>query len=68
MRLTLNNRSENLDGVESMSVSALLEYKRYTFPNIVVKVNGVLVRKEAYENTLLHEGDRVDMIHMVSGG
>lgn len=68
MRIMLNNRDEEITVDEPLTISGLLSYKRYAFPNIVVKVNGILIRKEHYLTTPVVEGDRVEMIHMVSGG
>jgi thiamine biosynthesis protein ThiS len=68
MRIMLNNRHEELATSGPLTIAGLLALKNYSFPNIVVKVNGVLVRKDAYPATPVAEGDRVEMIHMVSGG
>ncbi len=68
MRILLNNREEDLSVGDQVTVSELLAYKRYAFPNIIIKINGTLVRKEFYASATIVEGDRVEMIHMVSGG
>jgi sulfur carrier protein ThiS len=34
----------------------------------VIKINGVLVPGESYGNTMISEGDRVQMIYLMSGG
>jgi thiamine biosynthesis protein ThiS len=53
---------------KGMTIQQLLEEKKYTFPRIVVKVNGKVVRKPEYRAYRLNDGDVVDAIHMVSGG
>jgi sulfur carrier protein len=53
---------------ESFSVRELLELMKYTFPMIVVKINGRLVRKEDYERVFVGDGDTVEAIHLISGG
>ncbi len=67
MNLTVNNNPEKIDR-ESLNITELLEYKRYTFKMLVVKVNGKPVGKEDYTNTYLKDGDIVQVMHLISGG
>lgn len=68
MKITLNNRETEIEGHNELTVRQLLDHMRYVFPNIVVKVNGVLVRKAEYEAGVVRDGDTVEAIHMISGG
>jgi sulfur carrier protein len=67
MTIILNNREEefNKDG---MTISELLMEKNFTFKMLVIKVNNKLVRKEAYDTTVITEGDNVSVLHLISGG
>jgi sulfur carrier protein len=67
MKINLNNNNEELSADE-MNVQQLLNAKKFTFKMLVIKVNGVLVKKEDYENILIKDGDKVDVIHLISGG
>jgi thiamine biosynthesis protein ThiS len=67
MKVQVNGNEVELEG-ETVSVQALLASLRYSFPLIVVRVNGLLVAREAYGSTMLDEGDLVDAYHLVSGG
>jgi len=67
MRIILNNREENFEG-EIMSVSEMLDIKRFTFRMRIIKLNGVLVPKDAYETTFIRNGDNVQMLYLMSGG
>jgi len=67
MEITLNNRKEKLD-FEKITVQELLDIKKFTFKMIIVKVNGTLVEKSDYKNKIIKEGDKVDVIHLMSGG
>ena len=67
MQITLNNRPETID-VESLSIRELLDYKTFTFKLLVIKINGVFVKKENYESTYIQEGDDVMVLHLISGG
>lgn len=67
MKITLNNRTEIIpDGVKY--ISDLLKYKNFSFPRIVVKVNGVLIKKPDFTSVSINENDTVEIIHLVSGG
>jgi len=67
MKICLNNRETDYPG-ESPTVRQLLQAMNFTFPLIVVKINGQLVKKELYDSTCIAENDRVEAIHLISGG
>jgi sulfur carrier protein len=67
MKLQVNGGDVELGG-DSATVQELLASMRYSFPMVIVKVNGVLVARDAYAKALLKEGDSVDAYHLVSGG
>ena len=67
MRITLNNSEVSMAG-ESFSVRELLALMKFTFPMIVVKINGRLVKKDDYERVFVGDGDNVEAIHLISGG
>jgi thiamine biosynthesis protein ThiS len=67
MRIKLNNNDETFEG-DQISVSRMLEIKKYSFKLRIIKVNGILIQREKYDSTLLHEGDDVQMIYLMSGG
>jgi thiamine biosynthesis protein ThiS len=35
---------------------------------VVVEINGVIVRRAAFESTVLSAGDRIEIVHFVGGG
>ena len=67
MKILLNNNPEEIL-VEHLSVSELLTYKNFTFKMLVIKVNDTLVKKTEYETTMIHDGDEVHVLHLISGG
>ncbi len=67
MTINLNNRLEELPG-DSMSIKEILEHMNFTFPHIIIKLNGRLIKKPYYDNTMVHEGDILNAIHLISGG
>ncbi|NLJ57859.1 MAG: sulfur carrier protein ThiS [Tissierellia bacterium] len=64
--IKLNNR--DFPWEEGLTIKKIMEKKRYTFPKIVVKVNGKVIEKEDYEKTEVNKGDKVEMIHLLAGG
>ena len=67
MTLNLNNRTETFD-YDVLTISELLKVKNFTFKFLVIKINGQLIKKENYSEAKLYDGDKVDVIHMISGG
>ena len=53
---------------ENLTVELLLKECKYTFPLIMVKVNGKYIPKEKYQNTLIMDNDDVQVIHSIAGG
>ena len=67
MEIVLNNRNESFSA-EKMTVSELLVEKNFTFKLLVIKINGTLVKKDQYHTATIQHGDKVDVIHLISGG
>jgi sulfur carrier protein len=67
MKINLNNSDAELNFNE-ISIKNLLAEKKFTFKMIIIKVNGELVKKDDYESTIVKDGDKVDVIHLISGG
>jgi thiamine biosynthesis protein ThiS len=67
MRINLNNKFEDFEG-EQLTVSELLQIKNFTFRLLVIKINDKVVRKENYGSALISDGDKVVVMHLVSGG
>lgn len=65
--IRINNR-DDLEWKEGLTVSDVLECMRYTFPHIVVKVNGEVVAPEDYAAYPIPEGADVRVIHLIAGG
>jgi sulfur carrier protein len=59
---------EDMEWEPGMTVQDILDRRRYTFPLILVKVNGELVHKDAYATYQVEDGSDVKVIHLISGG
>ena len=67
MKILLNNRQEEFSK-ELISVNELLFLKKFSFKMRIIKINGALISKEAYDSTFIHDGDDVQMLYLMSGG
>jgi sulfur carrier protein len=67
MKILLNNREEIFEG-EAMTVSQMLTVKKFSFKLRIIKINGNLISKDNYDTALIHEGDNVQMLYLMSGG
>ena len=67
MRILLNNREEEFSK-EILSVSEMIILKNFSFKLRIIKINGVFIPKEKYDSSLIHDGDDVQMLYLMSGG
>ena len=67
MKIILNNREEEF-GKEKMSVSEMLVLKKFSFRMRIIKINDILISKDDYDSTFIHDGDNVQMLYLMSGG
>ena len=67
MKITLNNRTEIIDR-DTITIEELIEYKNFTFKLLVTKLNDKLIKKDERKTTPVKEGDKVVVLHMISGG
>jgi sulfur carrier protein len=62
------NDKHEIPWEDGLTVSDLLERMGYTYHEIIVKVDGELVRKPAYDTTTIPDGADVKAIHLIAGG
>ena len=67
MNILLNNREETIEK-DKITLAELIIYKNFTFKLLVTKVNGSLVKKDQRAETIISDGDEVNVLHMISGG
>jgi thiamine biosynthesis protein ThiS len=53
---------------EGMTVTELLKRLKFSFPLIIVSVDGVLVPKEEYATRQIPDRAEVKVLHMTAGG
>ncbi|HPJ46013.1 MAG TPA: sulfur carrier protein ThiS [Tenuifilaceae bacterium] len=69
MEIILNNAAEKIETEKnSLTVSELLDMKKFTFELLIVRINGELVKQANYTTSSFTNGDKVDVIHVFGGG
>jgi thiamine biosynthesis protein ThiS len=66
MTITLNGDPHQLQA--PLSVSALLEQLEIDARRVAVEVNLAVVKKAAYDSSVIKEGDEVEIVNFVGGG
>lgn len=68
MTILLNNRNEHFPEYEQLTVQQLLDVKKFTYKMLMVRVNDSTIKREDYDFTLIKDGDKVAVIHLMTGG
>jgi thiazole synthase len=66
MRIRLNGEPHELAG--PLSVSALLASLDVDARRVAVEHNQIVVKRVAYDSTLVNDGDEVEIVNFVGGG
>jgi thiamine biosynthesis protein ThiS len=66
MRITLNGERHEL--AAPLSVSELLAQLKIDARRVAVEHNLVVVKRAAYDSTIVREGDQVEIVNFVGGG
>ena len=64
--ITVNGKEVTLTG--SLSVADYLEQNNYQLKRIAVEMNGDILPKYSYSDTMLKDGDRLEVVSFVGGG
>jgi sulfur carrier protein len=66
MQITVNGESHHI--TESSSVMSFLEGKGLIGKRMAVELNGDILPRSEYANTLLQDGDNLEIVIAVGGG
>ena len=53
---------------DNLTISELLKIMKYTFPMLVIKVDGQLIKRDQYKTFIVPNNSDVKIIHLMSGG
>jgi len=68
MKIKVNKKDKIIQNKTTITVSELFKIMKFSFPMIIVKINGTLVKKENFNSELIRDGDDVSAFHLISGG
>ncbi len=66
MQITLNGKPETLDS--AMTLGRLLTQLKLEPVRVAVEINEDLVPRRSFAKTVLHHGDRIEIVTLVGGG
>ncbi|TVR69504.1 MAG: sulfur carrier protein ThiS [Sphaerobacteraceae bacterium] len=66
MQVELNGKMTQLDGVAT--VGDLIRSKDLKPRMVAVELNGEIVPREKFDEQVLSDGDRLEIVHFVGGG
>lgn len=66
MQLVINGQEKDLQS--SGTIAQMLKELEITGSHIAVALNFQVVPHSSYDQTQLHEGDKVEIVHAVGGG
>lgn len=66
MQVTINGKPETLD--DGISVAQLLVRLELEPARVAVEINEDLVPRKTFTDTLVHDGDRIEIVTFVGGG
>ena len=67
MNLVINGKEKNI--ADSLTVSQLLVQENVKMPDMVsVELNGQILRRTKYEETILRDDDKVEFLYFMGGG
>lgn len=59
---------EPVEFVENTTVTDLVAALGLERPRVAVELNGSIVARATFDDTLLHDDDKVEIVHFVGGG
>jgi thiamine biosynthesis protein ThiS len=66
--MSIKVNTQLINWVKEETVAGLLDRMRYTFPMVVVKIDGVVIAKSDYQSVKIPDDSMVEVIHLISGG
>lgn len=62
----INGKDENI--TEGTKLSQYLKDSGYNRERLAVEINGVIIPKKNYDETVLNDGDKIEVVSFVGGG
>jgi thiamine biosynthesis protein ThiS len=59
---------EKLKHTAGMTVTDILKAKQFNFPLLIIKIDGIYVPRDQYDQREVPDKAEVEVIHLISGG
>lgn len=59
---------EEREAYDGLTVEEMLEREGFQKGRIAVEINGAIVSKQTYQDTIVHSGDVIEVVSFVGGG
>lgn len=59
---------DEIEFVENTTVADLIAALNLDRSHVAVELNGAIVSRASFDDTLLHDRDKVEVVHFVGGG
>ena len=66
MKVTLNGEIKELE--REVTLDRLLELFSLPSQRVAVELNREVIRKQVWDATIVHDNDRIEVVHFVGGG
>ena len=66
VKILINGEPAEIE--QSLSVAQLLELRQFTQKHLAVELNGEVVPRAQHAETLVHDGDQLEVVSLVGGG
>ena len=69
MKIRVNGKEKKIElENEKALLSSTLEFLGYKSNTVVVEVNNLIINSKKWENEIIKEGDRLEIVSIVGGG
>ena len=69
MKIKVNGKEKNIELENKKALlSSILKFLGYKSNTIVVEVNDLIINSKKWENEIIKEGDRLEIVSIVGGG
>jgi thiamine biosynthesis protein ThiS len=68
MKLQINGEERSFDSPTPFTLAALVESLGMKTDRVAVELNRDIVPRDRWTETVLHNGDRLEVVHFVGGG
>ncbi|MFT5170175.1 MAG: sulfur carrier protein [Lysobacterales bacterium] len=66
MTITLNGKTKEFDN--KLTVTELINKVSSTNKRVIAEINGAIIKQNQWDNTMINDGDAIELVTFVGGG